>query len=136
MDENTNDELFRRPLAIGVLKWTKFSVKGRGSLVVRSRPRNRRVPVSKLDFTEDLPWFEGLLHVKSNALFGEGKRGASPGVVLVTRPRFECQPRCRPRHPTAVVVPGQVSSSSPDRGSKGRSPSKIALVLLQNGTLT
>ncbi|GBM64420.1 hypothetical protein AVEN_78802-1 [Araneus ventricosus] len=28
MDKNTNDELLRRPLAIGVLKWTKFSVKG------------------------------------------------------------------------------------------------------------
>ncbi|GBM11752.1 hypothetical protein AVEN_22896-1 [Araneus ventricosus] len=29
MNKNSNDELFRRPLAIGVLKWTKFSVKGK-----------------------------------------------------------------------------------------------------------
>ncbi|GBM61345.1 hypothetical protein AVEN_150491-1, partial [Araneus ventricosus] len=27
MDKKTHDELFRRPLSIGVLKWTKFSVK-------------------------------------------------------------------------------------------------------------
>ncbi|GBM73307.1 hypothetical protein AVEN_144686-1 [Araneus ventricosus] len=29
MDENSNDELFQSPLAIEVLKWTKFSVKGK-----------------------------------------------------------------------------------------------------------
>ncbi|GBM92777.1 hypothetical protein AVEN_196239-1 [Araneus ventricosus] len=29
MNKNANDELFRRPLAIGVPKWTKFSVKGK-----------------------------------------------------------------------------------------------------------
>ncbi|GBM71280.1 hypothetical protein AVEN_117067-1 [Araneus ventricosus] len=28
IDENSNDELFQSPLAIEVLKWTKFSVKG------------------------------------------------------------------------------------------------------------
>ncbi|GBM52830.1 hypothetical protein AVEN_154164-1 [Araneus ventricosus] len=63
---------------------------GRGGLVIRSRPRNRRVAGSKLDSTEDPPFMEHTLHTQSygpNALplvrHGSLERGASSGVVLV-----------------------------------------------------
>ncbi|GBM92883.1 hypothetical protein AVEN_205215-1 [Araneus ventricosus] len=86
--------------------------RGRGGLVVRSRPRDRRAPGSKPDSTEDPPYM------------GPTTRQ----IILSVQTPFRwcgaevwrCQLRCRPRHLTAV----QNDEVRP----------KIALVLLQNGT--
>ncbi|GBO29495.1 hypothetical protein AVEN_14493-1 [Araneus ventricosus] len=78
---------------------------GRGGLVVRSRFWGRRVPGSKPDSTED-PACKGAC--------------CTPNVLpLVGRLERECQLMCR--HLTVV----QICEVRP----------KIALVLLQNGTL-
>ncbi|GBL84321.1 hypothetical protein AVEN_118687-1 [Araneus ventricosus] len=94
----------------------KRADRGRSVLRVRSRLRNRRIPGSKPNPTEDLSC-KGLLHVKSYVVAkrppmwsGSLERSASSSVF-----------KCRPRRLTAV----QNYEIRP----------KIALVLLQNGTL-
>ncbi|GBL96376.1 hypothetical protein AVEN_43698-1 [Araneus ventricosus] len=88
--------------------------RGRGGLVVRSRPRGRRVPGSKSDSSEDPPLM-GSLHGKLYVV-------AKCRPVGVVRKFGEgCQLRCRPRHLTEF----ENYKVSP----------KIALVFLQNGTL-
>ncbi|GBM70012.1 hypothetical protein AVEN_248830-1 [Araneus ventricosus] len=88
----------------------------RSGLVVRCRLRGRSVTGSKPESTED------------------------PFVYLACCTLNHTQGATRP--PVCVVrksgegVPAQVSSSSSDLGSNLRGPSKIALVVLQNGMLT
>ncbi|GBM06167.1 hypothetical protein AVEN_99512-1 [Araneus ventricosus] len=83
--------------------------------MVRPRLRSRRVPGCKPDSTEDPPVW-GLLQVKSCA---EVKH--PPVGVMSKLGKCGAKLRCRPRHLTAV--------------QNYEVRSKIALVLLQNGSL-
>ncbi|GBN29099.1 hypothetical protein AVEN_147956-1 [Araneus ventricosus] len=53
-NKNSNDELFQRPLVTGVLKWTKFSVKGTyvGFVPVIARWRSDSYTVTALCHSE------------------------------------------------------------------------------------
>ncbi|GBN91207.1 hypothetical protein AVEN_52972-1 [Araneus ventricosus] len=57
MNENLNDELSRRPLSTEVLKMDKIFCQGcdRAGRMEKSWFRCQKVPVSKLDSTEDSP---------------------------------------------------------------------------------
>ncbi|GBL78722.1 hypothetical protein AVEN_79155-1 [Araneus ventricosus] len=76
-----------------------FFIGGRGGLVVRSRPLDRRVAGSKPDSTA---W--GLLHANSHAMAKRPPAGVAWKL--------------------GEGAPAQASSSSSDRGSKLRDPSQ------------
>ncbi|GBN38610.1 hypothetical protein AVEN_39522-1 [Araneus ventricosus] len=69
--------------------------KGCGRLVIRSRPRGRRVPDSRLDSTEEPP---------SKRIWCTLNPSGPNDFRLVWLGSLErgCQLRCRPRHLTAV----------------------------------
>ncbi|GBM28137.1 hypothetical protein AVEN_224194-1 [Araneus ventricosus] len=90
-------------------------MRGRGGLVVRSRPWGRRAPGSRPDSTEDPP----CMGPAARYIIRSGQTSSRWCGVEVRR--GGCQLRCRPRHLTEV----QNYEVRP----------KIALVLLQNGTL-
>ncbi|GBN64508.1 hypothetical protein AVEN_114426-1 [Araneus ventricosus] len=94
---------------------TPSNLWGRGGLVVRFRLWGRRVPGPRPDSTEDPP----CMGPAARQIIRSGQTSSRWCGVEVWR--GGCQLRCRPRHLTEV----QNYEVRP----------KIALVLLQNGTL-